>query len=101
LRFYAEGIYADSEHESFAARGIDENYGDLLNLFVDLKFTDRLTARVGRQELLFGAQRTVSPLDWANTRRTFEGVRLLYSTNEWSIDGFYTQFVPVVAHSFD
>ncbi|MCP4192528.1 MAG: alginate export family protein [Planctomycetaceae bacterium] len=101
LRFYSEGIYADSGHEFFPARGIDENYGDLLNLFVDVKLTDRPTARVGRQELLYGAQRVVSPLDWANTRRTFEGLRLLYRTDDWDIDGFYTQFVPVDRDDFD
>lgn len=101
LRFYAEGIYADSGRESFPARGIDENHGDLLNLFVDAKLTDRLTARVGRQELLYGAQRVVSPLDWANTRRTFEGVRLLFKSDDWAIDGFFTQFVPVDADDFD
>ncbi|MCP4190049.1 MAG: alginate export family protein [Planctomycetaceae bacterium] len=101
LRFYAEGIYADSGHEFFPARGIDENHSDLLNLFVDVKLTDRLTARVGRQERLYGAQRVVSPLDWANTRRTFEGVRLLYTASDWSIDGFYTQLVPVMPDDFD
>jgi hypothetical protein len=33
---------------------------------------------VGRQELLYGAQRLISPLDWANTRRTFEGGKLIW-----------------------
>jgi hypothetical protein len=33
--------------------------------------------RVGRQELLYGSQRLISTLDWANTRRTFQGENLL------------------------
>jgi len=103
IRVFAEGIYADA-HEfdaDYIPRGIDENYGDLLNLFVDLKLTDSATVRVGRQELLYGDQRVVSPLDWANTRRTFEGVKLIYTAGDWAIDGFYTKFVPVVSTEFD
>ena len=52
--------------------------GDILNLFVDVNLLEwdnhPVVARVGRQELLLGSQRLISTLDWANTRRTFEGV---------------------------
>ena len=103
LRIYAEGIHAEATDDGggYFARGIDRNRGDFLNLFIDLKLTDNLTARVGRQELLYGAQRTVSPLDWANTRRTFEGARLLYQSGDWAIDTFFTAFVPPVVDEFD
>ena len=99
FRVYAETLYADSGGETNAPRIIEENQFDLLNLFVDTKLLDgdhgNLTLRVGRQELLYGAQRTVSPLDWANTRRTFEGIRGLYQNGDTSIDAFWTAFVPV------
>jgi len=103
VRIYAEGIHAETTDDGgdYFARGIDRNRGDFLNLFIDLKLTDSVTARVGRQELLYGAQRTVSPLDWANTRRTFDGARLLYQRGDWSIDTFYTYFVPVVVDDLD
>ncbi len=103
VRVFAEGIYADvtGSDNTYISRGIDTNYGDLLNLFVDVKLTDKTTVRVGRQELLYGNQRVVSPLDWANTRRTFEGIRVLHKRGDWSIDGFYTNFVPVVDNQFD
>jgi len=103
IRVYAEGIHADviDGGNEFIPRGIDRNRGDFLNLFIDLKLTDHLTARVGRQELLYGAQRTVSPLDWANTRRTFEGARLLYKNGDWANDTFWTGFVPVDFDDFD
>ena len=51
-------------------------------------------ARVGRQELLFGSQRLVSTLDWANTRRTFDGIRVFRTGEKWDFDAFYTAFVP-------
>ena len=56
-----------------------------------MKLTDQFTVRGGRQELLLGAQRLISPLDWANTRRTFDGVRGTFKGEEWTIDGFWTQ----------
>ncbi|SMP71793.1 Alginate export [Neorhodopirellula lusitana] len=105
LRVYGEVLEAKSFGETFAPRGIEENDFDIQNLFVDALLFDndygKLTARVGRQELLFGAQRTVSPLDWANTRRTFEGVRGLYSYGDTSVDAFWTEFVPVDADGTD
>lgn len=103
LRFFAEGIYADiiDSNEEYIPRPIDRNRGDFLNLFADLKVTDNTTVRIGRQELLYGAQRTVSPLDWVNTRQRFDGVRTISKWGDWSIDAWYTQFVPVVFDSFD
>ncbi len=103
VRVYAEGIYADASDGGgdYFRRGIDENRGDLLNAFVDLKLTDNVTARLGRQELLYGAQRLVSPLDWANTRRTFDGAKVMYKEGDLTVDSFYTYFVPVDADNFD
>ncbi len=103
IRVFAEGIYADAGDDGgdYFRRGIDENRGDFLNLFVDLKLTDSITARVGRQELLFGAQRLVSPLDWANTRRTFDGAKIIYKEGDLAIDTFFTYFVPVDVDDFD
>lgn len=102
LRFYAEGIYADvSGDEDYAPRPIDENFGDFLNLFFDISLTDSTTVRIGRQELLYGNQRTVSPLDWANTRRTFEGVKVMVTEGDWAVDGFYTALVPSLPNDFD
>ncbi|MBK6458582.1 MAG: alginate export family protein [Gemmatimonadetes bacterium] len=54
----------------------DRNRGDLGNAFVELAGTlsgARTAARFGRQELLLGRERIISPLDWANVRRVFEG----------------------------
>ena len=103
VRVFAEGIYADVvANDEYLPRPIDRNRGDFLNLFVDLKL-ERLNTnvRIGRQELLFGDQRLISPLDWANTRRTFEGVRTTTKMGDWTLDGFLTEFVPVSFDEFD
>lgn len=108
FRFFGEYLYADSGGETFSPRPIEENHGEANNLFVDAKLLDTdagdLTARAGRQELLFGNQRLVSPLDWANTRRTFDGYRLLFSSDAWEVDGFYTNPVdrtPATVNQWD
>ena len=103
LRFFAEGIYADviESNGEYVPRGVDINRGDFLNLFADVKVTDNTTVRIGRQELLYGDQRVVSPLDWVNTRQRFDGVRTLSKWGDFSVDAFYTQFVPVQRNEFD
>jgi hypothetical protein len=77
----------------------------MLNLFADLRLLDRgagaLTLRAGRQELLYGSERLVSPLDWANTRRTFEGYKFMWASDDWNIDAFYTRPVLVKRNEFD
>lgn len=103
IRFYVEGIFAytSDDNGSYQPRLIDRNFGDFLNGFVDVKVTDGATVRLGRQELLYGAQRLVSPLDWANTRRTFEGAKLMLNSGDWAMDLFYTKFVPVNPNHLD
>lgn len=104
-RAFGEFIDAESNWENNAPRAIEVNRTDFLNLFVDgVIYRDSdatLTARVGRQELIYGEQRLISPLDWANTRRTFDGVKFLYARGDWKIDSFWTQPVIVDDHSFD
>jgi hypothetical protein len=105
LRVFVEYIGAWSVDQDLARLPIDENKSDLLNAFVDVKLADLggnpAYVRVGRQELLFGSQRLISPLDWANTRRTFQGVRGFRQTEKWDFDLFWVQPVLVDADRFD
>ena len=105
FRVYGEFIDAESNYENFTPRGIEVNRADMLNLFADAKVYDGtrgdLKVRVGRQELQYGSERLVSPLDWGNTRRTFEGAKFLWKGEDWNIDAFYTRPVIVNPHHFD
>lgn len=80
-------------------RAIDADHFDFQNAFVDViipfEGTSTLTFRAGRQEFLFGRQRLVSPLDWANTRRTFDGARAILAMDKWRIHAFFTRPVLV------
>src|SRR5207302_1095899 len=43
----------------------------------------------------------ISPLDWANTRRTFEGVRMFRRSEKLDADVFWVQPVIPNSHRFD
>jgi hypothetical protein len=90
MRVYVEGIDATTFGEELPEVGIDTNRWDLQNYLIDLKVAELDEApvwfRVGRQELLYGNQRLISPLDWANTRRNCEGLKLFTKTDAWDLD---------------
>ncbi|HUQ71556.1 MAG TPA: alginate export family protein, partial [Planctomycetaceae bacterium] len=92
FRVYFEGINADSFGNDAPDQAIDVNRWDIQNLFVDVNLLEdeygKHTVRYGRQELLFGRQRLVSPLDWANTRRNFQGGRYMWKGKDFTLDGF-------------
>jgi hypothetical protein len=78
---------------------------DIAQAFVDLSFPfgdssgsgggydygSSIVLRVGRQELIYGAQRLVSPNDWRNVRQSFDGVKAsVYLPND-TLDVFLTR----------
>ncbi|MGI9427144.1 MAG: alginate export family protein [Bythopirellula sp.] len=106
FRFYGEAVDAVSYWEDFSPRSIEVNRFDGINLFADLRLWHNgcdaeLWGRAGRQELLYGAQRLISPLDWSNTRRTFDGAKLMYDGPTWSVDGWWSRPVAFGQHTAD
>lgn len=102
---FAEFKWAGIRNNELAAPPIAHDRPDIHNLFVDgWAFNNKnvkLGLRLGRQELQFGKQRLISPLDWANTRRIFEGVRIMSKFSGWSIDGFVTRPVTIKPTEFN
>lgn len=86
---------------------LDVDTADLLDAFVDLKLHPddgtHLTLRGGRQELLFGKQRLISPLDWSNNRRTFDGFRAILRSDDsnHALDAFLTHPVQAKKYEFN
>jgi hypothetical protein len=79
-------------------------YGDADDLDVQQAFVDVMTSgdanpyaylRLGRQELTYGAERYISPDDWRNVRRTFDGVKLSVSVPNDTIDVFAARPVDI------
>ncbi len=79
LRAFVEGRVASARGRDLPGgfRSIDRDDGDVQQAFVELNNValgaGRWALRVGRQELLFGRERVLSPLDWVNARRSFQG----------------------------
>ena len=73
---------------------------DFQNAYLELELPSgkngAIGLRGGRQELLFGHQRLVSPLDWTNTRRTFDAVRGTVRAGSWTLDGLLAQPVRIL-----
>lgn len=105
FRLYTEFISADITGYDLPPLPTDVNRADFLNLFMDFKLGDvdskPVYVRAGRQELLFGSQRLVSTLDWANTRRTFQGVSAFRQGEDWDITAFWVRPVIPEANKLD
>lgn len=108
VRIFLEGISAQVTERDLPGgrRSIDADEADLQNAFLDVKLpifdtSASLTLRVGRHELLFGKQRLVSPLDWANSRRTWDGISAILKIEDWTITGFATHYVPNQKYGFN
>ena len=101
LRFYIEGIASYTQFQDLPPLAIDETGPDFLNLFIDAKVAEvggnPVYLRVGRQEVSLGSQRLISNLEWGNTRRTFQGFRLMQTTEKWDTDLFWVQ--PVIPNT--
>jgi hypothetical protein len=97
-RVFVEFLYAQTFDQNLPQLPIDATGPDLLNAFVEAKVGEPLGSpayiRAGRQELLYGSQRLISTLEWANTRRTFQGVKGYWHSDQLDVDAFWTQ--PVV-----
>ena len=104
LRIYAEGVDARIFGTDRPPRNIEVDHTDLLNGFAEFRTTlsrGKALIRAGRQELLFGAQRLVSPLDWGNTRRSFDGIAGGYLIKDLQLSTFAVWPRIVVPHGLD
>ncbi len=106
-RVFVEGISALSTDRDLPGgrRTLDVDELDIQQAFADFSFdindSTRVTLRAGRQAFSFGAQRLVSPLPWANSLRSWDGVTAIINVSGWTVTGFWTQFAPVQKFSFN
>lgn len=100
FRVFVQGKSSLAEDREGGPRaGLDADELDVQQLFADVRLPmadkQSLTFRFGRQDLLYGSQRLISPLDWSNTRRTFEGAKVSYARPENTLDVFWVRPVLV------
>ncbi len=99
-RVFVEALDARAHGSERPELPIDANNVDLLNGFVEHSSGDLLW-RVGRMELQEGMQRLVSPLEWGNTRRTFDGALVRLIGDGSATDIFVTRPIVVDARDTD
>lgn len=88
LRFFLQGKFAHvNDRDIDSGWAGFEDHADIHQAFMDLPLGPA-TWRLGRQELQYGKQRLISPLDWGNVRRTFEGFKVFGETQNWRWDAF-------------
>lgn len=107
LRVFIEGKSALMTDRDLPGgrRTLDVDTIDLEQAFVDIKLDlgggRSLTLRPGRQSFLFGKQRLVSPLPWANTLRRWDGVGAIAQVDSWTLTGFWSYYAPVQKYDFN
>lgn len=107
LRVYVEGKHADASDRDLPGgrRALDVDTLALEEAFLDYTIPmageSKLTIRPGRQKLVFGKQRLVSALPWANTLRRWDGVRVNYESGGWTTSAFWTYFAPTQKYDFN
>jgi len=108
FRVFVEGISAHVTDRDLPGgrRTLDVDVLDVHNAFADLRIPlgaadGAVTLRIGRQELLFGKQRLVSPLPWANAMRSWDAARAIVELEGWRVDAFYSRYIPVQSYEFN
>lgn len=86
-------------------RPTDEDRLDLNQAFVDVQLpvndAEKLTVRIGRQEMSFGSSRLVSFRESPNVRLAFDGLRAILKTRDWRIDALTVEPVQTRTGTFD
>src|SRR6266478_1419501 len=102
VRFFAEGISGIVAGESYPPPPVQQDPIDLQFAFVDLvpylTEDERLTLRVGRFGMSFGAGRLVATRAAPNIPFRFDGFEALYSRPGWNVTAFLTQPVKDSGH---
>ncbi len=60
-----------------------------------------LTARIGRQELVYGDERLIGNGDWGNIPRAFDAAKLRFENTHFGVDGFVARVVIPDNHNFN
>lgn len=81
-------------------REIDKDELDLHQAFIDWKF-DPATLRLGRQELSYGSSRLVSVREGPNVRQSFDAIKMMAQTENWTMEGFASRPVETNPWVFD
>jgi hypothetical protein len=86
-------------------RPIDEDQLNVQNLFIDLVGYkgghEKMTIRLGRQELQYGSGRLLDVREGPNLRLYFDGAKVAFASPKWNLDAFIMSAGNIKAGAFD
>jgi hypothetical protein len=89
-RFFTEFQSGIINGKIGATRPTDQNTFDLHQAFFEWRRppgqNKRFNLRIGRQELTLGSSRLISASPGLNTKRSFDGVRLVFGRSSWTVE---------------
>jgi hypothetical protein len=89
-RFFTEFQSGIINGKIGATRPTDQNIFDLHQAFFEWRRPPgqdkRFNLRIGRQELTLGSSRLISASPGLNTKRSFDGVRLVFGRSAWTVE---------------
>ena len=105
IRLFSQLRSALQNGRKNGSRSIDEDQLNVQNLFIDAdlihKADERLTVRLGRQELDYGSGRLISVREGPNARLSFTGAKAMFSHKNLSVDVFAMMADSINAGVFD
>lgn len=100
-RVFGENFLGIPPVNGDATPNIYEDHLDIHQAYWKWNF-DNASLRVGRQKFNFGDQRLVASLEWVNTARVHDGIRLTVgSADTRQVDFFLSKLVAVDPHDFN
>ena len=88
-----------------ATRPTDQNDLDLHQAFLELRRPPgqdrRFNLRIGRQEMTIGSSRLISASPGLNTKRSFDGARLVFGRGTWTIESAAALLTELSPGTFD
>ena len=99
---FVEGRNSDSDGDD-DVRNLGEDSFDLQQAYLALGNAKEfpITAKLGRQEFLYGDERLIGPADWGNTGRVFDAAKLRYEDKNLWVDAFVSHVVVPVDGEFN
>lgn len=82
-------------------RQVDQNVLDVQQVFFDLKPSQNLKFRFGRQELLYGSQRLIAVREGPNNRQSYDAAKLIWTKKSLQLDVYYSHPVRLQQGMFD
>lgn len=107
LKFYVQGqdireLGGSRPNEVGVAAAEGDDVFDVLKAYAQIGNVSKgLSATIGRQFLSYGDQRLVGPLEWLNSARTFDAVKLRYAEEKYALDFFVSSPVVLRDHMWN